>query len=792
MADHLPLPEGVRLDSRRRAGRPTEDDPVARAGHASQLRRQLLEIAPDLEESEADAETGTSWLVLKFTGRTRLDAGPLHRMKMIVVGEGDGWTYAVVSSRESRRQLAKVLAEYANTTQDLDEDWDHPKTWATLLDHIEGIDLYGPDDRQDPELDELDWSRSHLIDVLLWPSERTRDADERITEVREVVERAQQRNGTFTVVAYDPRPATTVLRIRADRSLLEDLLEERWVERIRPPLQARVSLTDIDEASDLGPLPKPAGEPIGMIDGLVVTANQLLSGAVVAARSFPEGHQFSGPDRHGTAVASVAVWGDLDFTVNGVAPPVPHPTISARVLDPVPSVTTPGDQLRVAGLAHTTIEAAIRWMADEHHVRVVNISINRSRPFDSLLAEDLTVTLDTLARELKLVIVVSAGNYLNAPVGGWLAGYPGYLRGDDARIAEPGDAAIAITVGAIARRDVLGDTNSHGVMAIAPAQGPAPFTRLGPGRRAMFKPEFVHYGGNWGQARPNAQPYTDDANLAIIIATPPARGRLIGMLTGTSLAAPAVSREIARIATRYPQASANMLRALTALSARHPQPARPLVDLPSKDVSAYGQPDADRVLESHGPRAILTIDASIATNSVVVHPLPVPYEFAEGSTSRSFRVALAFDPPVRRSRREYIAGQMTVELVRGMDLDEVRRRYQIQPSVRAAEADPRLERLELPSGRRRPRLVPSVTSVKNNTLLCRTYLDGSWDPDDEHYFLVVTHNLSPWTEAQKRSYSSQDYALAVMLVDEERLGLDLHNLVRNQLRTRVRTSGRIR
>ncbi|MGA7937959.1 MAG: hypothetical protein WCA35_30700, partial [Kovacikia sp.] len=78
----------------------------------------------------------------------------------------------------------------------------------------------------------------------------------------------------------------------------------------------------------------------------------------------------------------------------------------------------------------------------------------------------------------------------------------------DQRICNPGTAALAITVGALARADALGDhVKTTGVRLKdafpgAPVHAPAPFTRVGwglsyGGNNAAIKPDVVAYGGNW-------------------------------------------------------------------------------------------------------------------------------------------------------------------------------------------------------------------------------------------------------------------------------------------------------
>jgi hypothetical protein len=743
-----------------------------------------LDHVTAISENELDLEELDARLVLKLQGATRLQSGPLNGLNLTVLGEGGGWTYAVLSTRESRTLLAALIDEYGQTEQDTAAGWDHPETWAQLLDNVEWISLYGRDDRYDRELERLTFEQLEALDVVLWPSPTPEAARERISEIEDLVQAAAERSRSIRVIATDPRPQTTVVRINADRELLETLLAVAWVERIRPPLRPEVTQADVFSATVPVPLPDPQGAAIGVVDGIPVTANPLLNGAIRDMKPFPANHVFGGPDTHGTPVTAVAVWGDLDFLVRPGRPtPDPHPVVNARVLD------QDHNGLFVAGQAHVTIAEAMRWLVSEHDVRVINLSINRNVPADGLLVSELTATLDELIRELDVVVVVSTGNRQQTPTNGWLTGYPDYLIDDDAGIADPGDAALAVTVGALAKRDVPGGRQAQSLVAIAPAGAPSPFTRSGPTRghtsAGTLKPEFTHHGGNWAHDHQLGNLQLHDPGIAVITAIPPTGTRFIGADNGTSFAAPAVAREVARIATRHPSASANQLRALLALSARHPATSR-LNGIDPLRISAYGVPNADRILESGGPTAILTIDTEMNTNSVVIHPLPIPYQFAEGTSRRLFRVALAFDPPVRRSRREYIAGNMTVELVRGLDENVVARHYQLQPTTAQAEANPQLQRLSLPTGNRRPSLHPGPTRLASNTLIRRDFDGGSWDPDDEHYFLVVTHNHSPWTQKQRNEYSRQRYALAVQLTEEGRTDLDLHNLVRAELRTRVR------
>jgi hypothetical protein len=141
---------------------------------------------------------------------------------------------------------------------------------------------------------------------------------------------------------------------------------------------------------------------------------------------------------------------------------------------------------------------------------------------------------------------------------------------------------------------------------------------------------------------------------------------------------------------------------------------------------------------------------------------------------------------VRRGRREYVAGTMSVELVRGLSLEEVQDVYSRQPSVNDAALDPTIIRRGLPGEEHRPALHPGSSLVESNTLIRRDFINGRWDPDHGDYFLIVAHNQSAWTSAQRASYPEQRYALAVEVAEETESDLDLYAAVRAQLRARLR------
>ena len=788
MPDHLRLPEPYRVRSRRVSGAEPGRVPTSRAYHGSELARHLDSV-DELAEEAGEIDTD---FIIKLSGRTRLSP-PYQKWKLVKLGEGPNWSYFVLASSETREMLRRLFNDYAASGDD-GEGWEHAKSWSQFVRDLTGIEFYGPEDRSHPSLDDLTFENLELIDVSLWPSEAAAEAENRVALVHGLVTASNEQGSNVRVVATDSRPDTTMVRLRADRPLLDSLLRTSVVELIRQPPRPRITVSELYREIELGST-DPEGGPVGVIDDGVVTSNRYLSNVIVASKAFPEDYPFTQPGDHGTAVCGLTAYGDFEASIiNGTPLPPPQAIAHARVLEPDDAGRT---RFAPTELHHVTIGNAIHWLVDECGVRVLVASMSDPYAYDGPLVDEWTQVVDRLARELNVVVVVPTGN-TPKPFGEELPcgchvlnDYPRYLEHPEARLASPGIGAVVVTVGSVAPDGVPGGDAAQ--LAIAGPGKPSPFTRVGPGpgrtKDGARKPEFVAVGGNWSYDQTLRRAEDRDPSLNVVSTTRPAGSRQLAVFSGTSFSAPRVANAIASIATRYPDASANMLRALAAIGARRSDAIDiNFEDLSPLDVGVYGSINIDRALESGGSRAVLIYEGEIATDSVTIHRIPMPRRFLEGYTPRTIRIALAYDPPVRRQRREYIAGSMTFDLVRGTSLTDLEQRYQRQPSRHESEASG-IPRLDLPSGR--PPLIPRTSQFYNNTLICRSFSTSTdWDEDVLDYFVVVVHQRSSWSPAQKNSYTEQRYALAIEMYDEARIELDLYALVRARLRAQARVRTR--
>lgn len=166
------------------------------------------------------------------------------------------------------------------------------------------------------------------------------------------------------------------------------------------------------------PRPAPTEPPkIGMLDGLPLANHPRLAGRVVV--DDPDGWSAEYPANervHGTAVASLIVWGDL----SAEGAPIGAPLYARPIMRPDPLVgpptleSTPDDQLLV-DLVHRAVRRMFEGDGNTppqaSAVRVINLSVgDKARPFDGTFVSPWARLLDWLSFKYNVLFVVSAGN----------------------------------------------------------------------------------------------------------------------------------------------------------------------------------------------------------------------------------------------------------------------------------------------------------------------------------------------------------------------------------------------
>ncbi|MCW0181757.1 MAG: S8 family peptidase, partial [Zavarzinia sp.] len=287
-------------------------------------------------------------------------------------------------------------------------------------------------------------------------------------------------------------------------------------------------------------------------------------------------------------------------------------------------------------------------------------------------------TLDELVAELDIVIVVSAGN--RGPRNGnrieqAVTEYPDYLLESANRLCEPAGAMNVITVGSLAHGEGLGPSviNNVGVQAITRTAEPSPFTRIGPGIRGAIKPDVVDIGGTliYDPVVRRLRGGEDHAEAGVLSLHNRPVDRLFVGGSGTSYSAPLVAYKAGQILARFPGASANLVRALIVNGATIPSEASARLQQLGADaerlICGYGQVNLERAAFSDNARVVLYAEDELEVDHFAVYQIPIPEIFQTERGRRTIRVTLAFDPPVRHTRRDYVGNNMGFRLIRGCD-----------------------------------------------------------------------------------------------------------------------------
>ena len=220
---------------------------------------------------------------------------------------------------------------------------------------------------------------------------------------------------------------------------------------------------------------------------------------------------------------------------------------------------------------------------------------------------------------------------------------------------------------------------SLGTQLAASAVGcPSPFTRCGPGVAGAVKPEVVAPGGNYGLDSIAGRLHwrRNDPNLGEPTLNRDFASRLLRAACGTSFAAAQVTHVAARIEAALRNEfqtapSQNLVRALLVSSARPNDNVSKYVDKGDLlNTVGYGEPNVEYCWSTPN-RVSLVAEDIVGYRTFHVYSLVVPEDFIQEPGRRSISVALAYDPPTRLSRRDYIATAMWLEVFGGLTTEQV-------------------------------------------------------------------------------------------------------------------------
>ena len=240
--------------------------------------------------------------------------------------------------------------------------------------------------------------------------------------------------------------------------------------------------------------------------------------------------------QHGTAVASRVIFGEnIDVQLKtGILTP------KARVIDACIFDTET--------LTEDNLIEKIKYIVEHYHekAQIFNLSVNSSKAIDQNTMSLLGYEIDALIHKYKIIFTISAGNH---NLWQFTDDYANISDDDDAIIASPAEATLALAVGAI--------NNENDPNSLTGKDEISPYSRIGHGFVQNEKPDIVAYGGNISIANKTNFGITAISNNGQFVTT-----------SGTSFAAPVVASNAAQI-IRYVNNDSGMAPLLTKLLMIH-------------------------------------------------------------------------------------------------------------------------------------------------------------------------------------------------------------------------------
>lgn len=650
------------------------------------------------------------------------------------------------------------------------------------------------------EAERVDLGKSYVLDVELWHPGTPEPAKANLNELSRLL-RANQSKGSRLLDSFVGN-SLLLAKVSVNGALLSQLLDVDVVAEVELPPVAHfdpIRAASITAQQFPRPPRPPANGPRVCILDSGITSNHPLLAANVGHEEAILTKQTSSADRHGhgTMVGGLAVFGDVRACYEDGSFSSPVTLFSARVLNDQNQFD---DEKLIINQMKQAIET---FKKPPYNCRVFNLSLGSDEPALGIGRDRQTEwaeALDTIARESKSLLVVSAGNCLERitrnsdEAEDELNEFPNRLFDPDARLCDPATSAIAITVGSLAQHDSTaikkGASAGDIAKSISRVNQPTLTTRTGPGLNGAIKPEFVHYGGNLVFIGFSGTRRIDgEEGISVMSFSHQPTQRLFSYDTGTSFSAPRVARLAALVHHRLreqlnQEPHPNLIRAMLANASSIPPETASLLDQVFDQhakikACGYGLPDDDFALYSWDRRVTLIAQGQIKLDHFHIFGVPIPESFRNASGQRAISVALAFDPPVRR-RFDYLGVEMDVFLIRGKTLDEVHDAFKkVAPDEDATDAIGSPYRIDLE---------PKATSRqggysrKKSTLQRGVFTMKTRRKDYGDTYWLVVRAERKWAPA---TIETQDYAVAVTLAaDEQRLY--------NQVRQRVQLQQKVR
>ena len=599
-------------------------------------RKLAEEIASVLEDFPANPiEDGIDPSLILKVGMT----GPLNEadwiaLGLIVLSEDTDKKLLLFATDNDLRDFRAKIEAYRGP---IPEGQKGPR-FAGFVEAIESISVAQANDRIGrsfgaigiTERDQFDDADTLIVDVELFHPGTRAQADVFVFRLQQTL----AASGGDLLNTYRA-PNLILCRVECSGATLKSILDLSEVASIELPPRPDLQMEDLGNATldDVarGEPPAPGAVTIAIIDSGINSGHPFLAysvhGGIVGHVDLVDADE----NGHGTSVASVAIYGDVSSRAETGKFDAPFFARSARVVDGAgqfpKTITVP-----------EVMENVIRRLHADYGCRIFNVSLGDPKlVYNGGKPGAWAQTLDHLATQLDLLIVVSSGNQTRlASLGpAVLDRYPAYLLEADSRIIDPATAANVLTIGSLAHSNGISDDDIDyvGVRSVCEINQPSPFTRSGPGIRGMIKPDLVDYGGTavWDGPTNQLVNGSQKSSAGIWTFHHQPIDRLFRARSGTSFASPIVAHKAAILLEQYPAAPANFLRAMLALSAEIPRGALEVLaglnDQAPLMICGNGVADVDDALQSDDSRVVFFRNDNLGLDRFAVYEVPIPEIF---------------------------------------------------------------------------------------------------------------------------------------------------------------------
>lgn len=645
----------------------------------------------------------------------------------------DGRFYLGMTDQRALKELLKLWERFKKE-QPLGEG---NAKWRELFSHAKEIRRWGAKDRllDSGILD--DWEQSIEIDpnapvtfrAELWypekPDKSSRQSHQQAEEntVRQAIIAADGeilaniRIDEIHFHALKGRIPVSVVRSAllmresGDETVLATLFRNNAIKTFLPIAQGVTSLPSKGEPSILlsKPLPSDKSPAVALLDGYPFTQHDVLNNRIVVHDPDTLLSKYPYPKnmRHGTAMASLIIHGELDAN----EPPLNRRIFCRPILEPNLMSRHKDEHIPETVFAEDRVHKAIVEMFEGNEptaptVYIVNLSVGEQQFFREI--SPWARLIDWLVWKYKLLFCISAGNQgENINLG---LDEPSFLARSnkekiinllshhqntlfDRRLLNPGEAVNALTIGA-QHKDYSTIAYLANRVDLLPSNNlPNPASCLGPGFRQAIKPEILLPGGKqlYRYYPTSKGVYSIDESESAPgqkVAAPDHTGtgaadhciRTRGTSNATALATRAAARlyEILEELQALPggecinrDTTAPLLKALIIHSATWPDEAvdvlKTVVPTGQKQKRGmarflgYGIADPTRVEACTAQRATVLGAGLLQQDEAHEYEFPLPVELSNTTEWRRLIITLAWLTPVNPAHRVYRKAKLSFQ-----------------------------------------------------------------------------------------------------------------------------------